>query len=89
MPWLLVDLLLVLLGLGALAVVSLRVWRGVKELGRTVSDAGTALGDATDALDRVQQLPRPDPAPGSTAATVTAPGTPGPGAHAASRRARR
>lgn len=89
MPWLLVDLLLVLLGLGALAVVSLRAWRGMKELGRAVSEAGTAVGDATDALARVQQAPRPDPAPGSTAATVVAPGTAGPGAHAAPRRARR
>ena len=89
MPWLLVDLLLVLLGLVALAVVALRVWRGVKQLGRTVGTAGERVGAATDALAGVQQLPRPDPGPGSTAATVTTPGTPGVGAHAAPRRPRR
>ena len=89
MPWLLVDLLLVLLGLGVLVVVSLRVWRGVKELGRTVATAGDRVGAATDALDRAQSVPLAGREPGSAAATVVSPVSPGAGAHAAPRRTRR
>ena len=54
MPWLLVDLALVLLALVALAVCALRVWRSVKALGREVTSAGTAVGDATEKLAVLQ-----------------------------------
>ena len=54
MPWLLVDLVLVLLALVALGVCGLRLWRGVKALGREVAQAGTAVGDATEQLAALQ-----------------------------------
>ena len=67
MPWLLVDLLLLLLAVVALVVVGLRLWRGVKALGREVTVAGRLVGAASEALTVQQQG-----VPGSTG-----PGAPG------------
>ena len=55
MPWLLLDLALVLLGLVALVVVGLRLWRGVKALTREVATAGQVVGAAGEDLSRLQQ----------------------------------
>ena len=54
MPWLLVDLALVLLGLVLLAVFGLRLWTGVKALSREVGAAGEAVGAAGEELARLQ-----------------------------------
>ena len=54
MPWLAVDVVLVLAALVLLAVVGLRLWRSVKALGSRVSEAGERLGAALDDLERVQ-----------------------------------
>jgi hypothetical protein len=52
--WVLLDVLIVLLALGFLALVLLRLWRRVKALFGTVSEAGAALGTAGDALGAAQ-----------------------------------
>jgi hypothetical protein len=52
--WILLDVLLGLFALGALALVVLALWRKVKDLGREVARAGDAIGRATDELARVQ-----------------------------------
>ena len=63
MRWILLDLLLTLLALGALGALTLSLWRKVKALGREVSRAGASVGAATDALSRAQNL---RPGPGSS-----------------------
>ena len=88
MPWLLVDLLLVLLALTALVVVALPLWRSVKQLGRSVESAGDAVGAAGDRLARAQQSPRLEQGPGATVTTVTAPELRRDGARPAGRQAR-
>ena len=54
MVWILIDVLLGVLALVALAFVVLGLWRKVKELGREVARAGEAIAKATDDLARVQ-----------------------------------
>jgi hypothetical protein len=63
-PWIAVDLLLVLVALVLLAACGLRLWSGVKRLGREVGAAGTAVGAATDALAAVS-APPPATGPGA------------------------
>lgn len=73
MPWLLIDLLLGVLALVALAFVVLGLWRKVKALSREVSRAGEAIGSATESLAQLQaagEQRRQDEPPGpSTAAS--------------------
>lgn len=57
MPWILVDLVLVLLALALLAACGLRLWSGVTRLGREVGAAGAAVGAATDGLAAVSSPP--------------------------------
>jgi type II secretory pathway pseudopilin PulG len=52
--WILVDVVLALLALAALAVLLLGLWRKVKRLSRTVSDAGEQIGQATEGLAAAQ-----------------------------------
>jgi hypothetical protein len=61
-PWLLVDLLLVLVALALLVLCGLQLWWGVKRLGREVSAAGEKVAAASDALAQVQAQ---DPVPGA------------------------
>jgi uncharacterized membrane protein len=57
--WILIDVLLGVLALVALAFVVLGLWRKVKELGREVSRAGEAIGKATDQLAELQAAVSP------------------------------
>ena len=66
MVWILIDVLLGVLALVALAFVVLGLWRKVKELGREVSRAGEAIGKATDQLAELQASVSP-PKPGPRA----------------------
>ncbi|MDT7571842.1 MAG: hypothetical protein QOE05_2016 [Actinomycetota bacterium] len=54
MLWVVVDILLVLASLVALALVLLGLWRKVRDLGHEVVRAGEAIAQATDDLARVQ-----------------------------------
>lgn len=60
MLWIVVDVALGLVALVALALVVLGLWRKVKDLGRELSRAGEAIGQATDELAQLQaqQPPR-------------------------------
>ena len=67
MRWILLDVVLALGALAVLALLSLRLWRKVKSLSRTVSRAGETVATATEALALVQgdgplgqQSARPD-----------------------------
>jgi hypothetical protein len=58
-PWVLVDVALVLVALVVLLMVVLSVWRAVKGLSREVTAAGTTIGAKTDELARLQsEAPR-------------------------------
>lgn len=50
MKWILVDVALVLLAIGLLALLALGLWRKVKALSRTVSTAADTIGAATEQL---------------------------------------
>ena len=50
--WTLTCVLLALLALGLLGALGLRLWRGVKALGRDLERASTQLADLTSARDR-------------------------------------
>lgn len=54
MPWLLLDLFLVLVALGAVGLLGLRLWRQVKALSRAVGAAGETIAPLTAALARAQ-----------------------------------
>ena len=70
MLWVLVDVLLGVLALIALALIVLGLWRKVKDLGRELSRAGEVIGRATDELAELQAaLPPPTPE-GPTTSTV-------------------
>jgi hypothetical protein len=73
-PWLAVDVVLVLAALALLALAGLRLWRSVKALGHRVSEAGERLGTALDDLELAQSglLDRPV-ADGAAAAVPAGP----------------
>ena len=50
MPWLLIDSLVAVLALVAVALVLLRVWRRLKGLSQAMSAASEAVGSASDSL---------------------------------------
>ncbi len=50
MPWILIDLLLVLIALASLGLLGFRLFRQVKALSRTVTTAGETVARATDQL---------------------------------------
>ena len=54
MRWILVDVVLALLALAVLAVLLLGLWRKVKALSSTVSQASERIGRATDGLAAAQ-----------------------------------
>ena len=54
MPWLLLDLFLVLVALVVLGLLGLRLWRQVKALSRAVGTAGETIAPLTAALTRAQ-----------------------------------
>ncbi len=56
MRWILLDVVLALLALGALVLVGLSLWRRVTALGRQVTLAGETLGAAAANLE-VQRTP--------------------------------
>ena len=59
MLWLAIDVALALLALGLLVTVSLGLWRALKALSRTVSEASAAVGAVNDTLAAAQaQAPK-------------------------------
>jgi hypothetical protein len=50
--WTLTCVLLALLAIGLLGALGLRLWRGVKALGRDLERASSQLADLTSARDR-------------------------------------
>jgi hypothetical protein len=58
-PWLAVDVALAVLSLGLLAAVLLSLWRAVKALSRTASEAGETVAAASERLaDAQAERPR-------------------------------
>ena len=72
MLWVLVDVLLGVLALIALAVIVLGLWRKVKDLGRELSRAGEGIGRATDELAALQAALPPAPEGPTTSTTKPA-----------------
>ena len=66
MPWLALDLALVLVSLVVLALLGLRLWRQVKQLSRGVSAASARIAALTQGLSIA---PRPDASPARTKPT--------------------
>jgi len=60
-PWLVLDLALVLLSLVVLALLGLRLWRQVKELSRGVSEASTRIASLTQGLSIAPRPEAPTP----------------------------
>lgn len=59
MVWWAVDLFLVFAGLVVLAVLAVRTWRRLRQLGRQVAGAAERLGEATARLEELaDRLPR-------------------------------
>jgi len=50
--WVLIDVALGVLGLAVLALLSVRLWRQVRQLGREVATAGERIATATDELSQ-------------------------------------
>jgi len=66
--WVAIDVTAAVLGLAVLALVALRLWRQVRDLGRQVRAAGDQIAAATAELDRVTPGPaagHPERPPGS------------------------
>jgi uncharacterized membrane protein len=68
--WVLLDLLIVLLALGGLALVVLGLWRKVKDLAREVGRAGETVGAATEKLAELQAVTADRVPPGPTTSAV-------------------
>jgi len=49
------DIALAVLGLLVLALLAVRLWRQVKELGRTVGNAAARVGEAQASLDAISR----------------------------------
>ncbi len=54
MPWIVVDLLMVVVALVCLLLTGLTLWRSVKGLTKDVAAAGTTVGEVTAQLAQVQ-----------------------------------
>lgn len=55
MLWILLDVALAMLAIGALVLACLRLWRTTKALGRAMSDAGDRVGAAMDRLPSLER----------------------------------
>lgn len=53
MPWIALYVGLAVLGLAVLALLSLRLWRQVRQFGRDVSAAGAKIAAVTDELAKI------------------------------------
>jgi hypothetical protein len=57
-PWIALYVGVAVIGLAVLAVLTVRLWRQVREFGRAVSAAGARIAQASDELSRVAPPPR-------------------------------
>ena len=53
MPWIALYVGLAVIGLAVLALLSVRLWRQVKQFGRDVSAAGAKISAVTDELAKI------------------------------------
>ncbi|MCU1693042.1 MAG: hypothetical protein JWM64_2133 [Frankiales bacterium] len=61
MPWIVVDVVMVVIALVCLLLTGLTLWRSVKGLGKDVGAAGTTIGEVTARLAELQAGPQPRP----------------------------
>ena len=58
MPWIAFYVGIAILGLAVLGILTMRLWRQVRDFGREVSAAGAKIAELTDELSRIAPPPR-------------------------------